>query len=239
MKYIITAARDYEEVIIEELKKYFFEEVRFKDIYPNFGNVRISGVHPTVYLIEAEINKKPVPQGLFPSITVISDNDQKNPEIDIPTLMEDTEVKSAEISDIKENRSAYIISDKDLQVLDGLTQDSNSVFTEGMNQNRRASLVIEIWSQNMKVKNRLYDLTLVFFIGKKRFTLKSDYDIVIDEKSVAGERSGNYNYDFGRVIYGGILRMSVDYIIAQYEVDTGLKALTGIIHTYEEVKDSD
>ncbi len=238
MKYVITAARDYEETIVEELKKYFFNEVRFKDIYPNFGNIRISGVHPFVYLIDAEINDKPVPQGLFPSITVISDNDQKNPEIDIPTLVEDAEVKSPEISDIKENRDAYIISDKDLDILDSLTQESNSIFAEGINQNRRANLVIEIWSQNMKVKNRLYDLTLLFFIGKKRFTLKSDYDIVIDEKSVSGERSGNYNYDFGKVIYGGMLRMSIDHVIAQYEIDTDLQTLTGVIHTYKEVKDS-
>jgi len=237
MKYVITASRDYEEIIVGELKKYFFEEVRFKDIYPNFGNIRVSGVHPFVYLIDAEINDKPLPQGLFPSITVISDNDQKNPEIDIATLLEDVKITSAEVSDIKENKEAYIISEKDLQILDNLTQGDDSVFAQGMNQNRRASLVVEIWSQNMKVKNRLYDLTLTFFIGKRRFTLKSDYDIVIDEKSVSGERSGNYNYDFGKTIYGGILRMSVDYVIAQYEVDTELQALTGIIHTFEEVKD--
>ena len=236
MKYIITAARDYEEVIVEELKKYFVDDVRFKDIYPNFKNVRISGVHPFVFLIDSEVNDKPLPQGLFPSITIISDNDQKNPEIDIPTLLEETEVKSPEISDIKQNRDAYIISEEDLQILDSLTQNTDGVFAEGMSQNRRASLVIEIWSQNMKVKNRLYDLVLSFFIGKRRFTLKSDYDIVIDEKSVSGERSGNYNYDFGKVIYGGMLRMSVDYIIAQYEIDTELQTLTGIIHTYEEVK---
>ncbi|KKL79002.1 hypothetical protein LCGC14_2019180 [marine sediment metagenome] len=75
MKYVITAARDYEEIIVEELKKYFFNEVRFKDIYPNFKNVRISGVHPFVYLIDAEVNDTPLPQGLFPSITIISDNE--------------------------------------------------------------------------------------------------------------------------------------------------------------------
>lgn len=235
MVYVINIIPDIEEIIIEQVKDYFYADVKFKEIFPNFGDINISSVHPVAYLIDAEIRGKPEPKGLFPSLTIANDNDNKNPEIDIATIIKDIKITSAEVQDMKDHRSIYVISDEDVQALDQLTQDSGYVWSKGVQQRRRASLVSEIWSVNARVKNRIYDILTNFFIGNKRFTLKEDYDIVIDEKSISGEKSGNYNYDFGKMLHGAILRMSVDYVIAQYYVDTDMVSLTGVIHTEGEV----
>lgn len=236
MIHTINYVPDVEEILITKLRDYLVNEVKFKDIYKNFGNVRVSGTHPFVYLVESDINGTKLPQGLFPSITVVMESDAKNPEINIATIVKDFEISSTQVADITNNRDLYIISDSDLSALDSLTQNGNTVWARGARQYRRAYLVCEVWSLNPKVKNRLYDLLINFLMGSIRFTIKQIYDIIIIENEISGEKSGNYNFDFGKVIYGGIVRFPVDYAISQYRVDTGDQTtFSSVEHTEKDV----
>jgi len=227
---------DIEEILINSLRSYLTSEVKFKDIYKNFGNVRVSGTHPFVYLMESEINGTKLPQGLFPSITLVMESDMKNPEINIPILIKDFEISSTQINDIKTNRSLYIISDSDLSALDTATQGGETLWARGARQYRRASLVCEVWSLNPKVKNRLYDLVINFLMGVQRFTIKQMYDIIIIENEISGEKSGNYNFDFGKIIYGGMIRFPLDYVVAQYRIDMDDQTtFSSVTHSEKEV----
>jgi len=237
MKFVINIIADVEDIIIEEVKKYFFEEVRFKELYPNFGNLRVSGTHPIAFLIDQQINESKLPVGLFPSITIIDDTDQKTPEIPVMTPLKDVVVAAAEVSDIEDNKKMYSISDEDLQTLKDLTQDGNVLHAQGVETFRTASMVAEIWSENPKVKNKIYDLMIGFLIGIKRFTIKQKYGIVLNEGSIAGEKSGNYNYDFGKILYGGILRFTVDFSIRNYMIDTEIGKIAEVDHYAENVHD--
>ena len=236
MIFIINIIEDVEDIFIEELKSYFFEEVRFKKLYPNFGNLRISGTHPLAFLVDQQINNTKLPTGLFPSVTIIDDTDQKSPDISVMTPLKDVVIKSAEVADIELNRDKYSISDEDLNALKGLTANSRELYAQGVQTYRKANMVAEIWSENPKVKNKIYDLVSGFLIGIKRFTIKEKYNIVINEESIAGEKSGNYNYDFGMILYGAIMRFSADFAVSQYFIDTENQGkISGVLHTFNEV----
>jgi len=237
MKFIINIIADVEDIIIEEVKKYFFEEVRFKELYPNFGNLRVSGTHPIAFLIDQQINESKLPVGLFPSVTIIDDTDQKTPEIPIMTPLKDITVTAAEVSDMEDNKAMYSISDKDLQTLKDLTLNDNFLNAQGVETFRSANMVAEIWSENPKIKNKIYDLMIGFLIGKKRFDINEKYGIIIGEDSIAGEKSGNYNYDFGKILYGGILRFKIDFSIRNYMIDTEIGKIAKVDHYVENVHD--
>ena len=235
MKYVLNIVPDVEETLISKVNDYFINEIRFKKLYPHFGTIRVSGVHPFAFLIDKEINNTTVPVGLFPCITLINDTDSKTPEIQVMTPLKNVVITSTEITDIIDNRSKYSVSDEDLEQLKNLTNDSAELNAEGAETYRTANIVVEIWSENPKVKNKIYDLMTGFLLGKNRFTIKDEYSIVINEGSISGEKSGNYNFDFGKIIYGAIMRFTADFMIQNYTIDTDLGNLATINHSAEQI----
>lgn len=236
-KYVINIVPDVEDILLDSLQEHLFGEVHFKDIYANFGNVRISAVHPFAVLLEQQILSSTVKVSLFPSVTLIENTSNKNPAIPHLVQYKDVVITSAEVADITNNRDKYIMSDADLAALDALTQGTDTVNAKGTSTYLRGNFIAEIWSENLKVKNRLFDVVRNFVLGVWRFKLVEDYDIKLSE-DIQGEKSGIYNYDFGKVLYGAILKFDADYVTIQYMADTALGDLTGIIHTEAEVKHS-
>jgi hypothetical protein len=234
MRYVLNRMPDIEKILIGELKNYFSEEIRFEKVYPNFGNVRIGGTHPFAFLIDQEINGNAVPTGLFPSVTIVNDTEQRNPETLTSVPLKDVEIGANEVTDIEANRDYYSISNEDLNTLKDLTSGQNKIYGQGVETFRRASFVAEIWSENPTVKNKIYDLVMGFLTGKKRIEIHESYGVVIIESSVSGEKSGNYNFDFGKVIYGGIIRFTVDYGISQYIVEMDEQTIVDTIEHFKE-----
>lgn len=235
MIYVINFSPNLNKIMTSVIKEHFSKEVKFSDIYPNFGGIRVSATHPFAHLMNTEINGVTYDGNLFPSITMVGNGDNKNPQINIPTHVKDIKIKAAEIADIVSNRERYIISDTDLAALQALTTEEGYENAHGIQEERRSDFVVEIWAENNDVKGRIYDILINFLIGPKRFTIKEDYDIVIVEDTITGERDGNYNFDFGKMIYGSIIRFNLDYVVAQYYIDTDIIELDSIIHTEGEI----
>jgi hypothetical protein len=233
--HVINWSPDSSEIIRSQIKKYFVEDIKFKTIYDNFGGVRVSSTHPFAHLVNTEINGITYDGNLFPSLTIVVTSDRKNPEINTPTIVKDIKINAAEVADIVANRNNYIISDADVASLQSLTANDAYVYSNGTQQERRADFVIEVWSENDKVKGSIYDVLINFLTGYRRFTIKENYDIVIVEDSITGERDGNYNFDFGKMLYGSIIRFNVDYTVAQYYVDDEIIELNTVVHTVEEI----
>lgn len=238
MKYVINAAADIESILIESLRSHLNNDVRFNKIFPQFAEVRIGGIHPFVNLMDAQVNNVELPdaQSLFPSITIIDDSDMKDMDAGMATLEHDTTVRNEEVSNIEDDTEQYyyIVSDEDTKQLRELV-NTNDQFAQGSSQRRKSSMVGEIWSRNVKVKNRLYDILRNFLVMKGRFDLHRDCDITIVEPSISGQKSGNFNFDFGYIIYGAIIRFELVHVIRQYIVDTEIEAIASIAHSYTEV----
>ena len=235
MKYVLNIVSDVEVILIEKINDYFINEVRFKKIYSQFGDIRVSGIHPFAFLIDKEINNTTVPVGLFPCITLINDTDNKTSSLNVMTPLKDVVVTSTEIIDIIDNRDKYSISQEDVDRLVELTADDAELHAQGTETFKTANMVVEIWSENPTIKNKIYDLVNGFLIGKKRFEIKEEYDVTINEDTIAGEKSGNYNFDFGKIIYGGIMRFTVDFPFANYTIDTEIITISTIKHSASEI----
>ena len=233
MIYVISLCPDIEEILVNEMRKYFVDEIRFGDIYPNFSKIRIDMTHPFAFLMDNLINNTKVPVDLFPSITIFAPNDSK--AVEVKPILKDIQIKTAEITDIENNRDRYIMSDTDLQALKTLVQAETYKWSKGAGTIKRASIEIQVWADNITLKNKIYDLVQLFFIGKKRYELNEYHEIKVNEEAITGQRSGNYNFDFGKIYYGGMINLSVDYVLNQFFVDTETASLDSVIHTAAEV----
>nr|DAU31843.1 MAG TPA: hypothetical protein [Bacteriophage sp.] len=84
---------------------------------------------------------------------------------------------------------------------------------------------IEIWSENNELKNELYEHIRLLLSGTMPVLLKEMYGIfnpVLFDKTVNGERSSNFNFDFDTLLCGSHIAFEVDYDIAQIVLDTDL-----------------
>ncbi len=240
MKYVVNAVNDLELILVEQLRNHIFNEVRVGEIFEQFPNMRISSVHPFAYLLDQQINSVSLPADLFPSVTITDDSDTKDHQADMATLEEDNEVVAADVATIAIDDKAvkYIIAPVALAKLRELTA-TGKAYATGATQRRRTSIVVEVWAQNQIVKNRIYDIVRNWFIGFGRFKLYQELEILIDEASISGQKSGNYNFDFGYMLHGSVLRFEVVHVLEQYVVDTEIVPLADIVHTAEEVHDEE
>jgi hypothetical protein len=68
-----------------------------------------------------------------------------------------------------------------------------------------------------------------------RQEMYSQFDILIIEDSISGQRGGNYNFDFGYTLYGSVLRFEVVQVIEQFTIDSDVLTINEIVHTDGEI----
>ncbi len=233
MKYVITFCPDVEEILLKQMREYFRDEIKFGSMYPNYANIRIDLTHPFAFLFDKEINNTPIPNDLFPSITIVVTNDTK--PVELKPLLHPKKITIDEIKDIENNRELYLVPDADLEALKTFIQANEYSWSEGTGTMRRAAISIEVWTDNPQLKNKIYDLVYAFFVGKKRYEIDEIYSVKLFEEQLNGQRSGNYNFDFGKMYFGGMIGIPADYPLNQYFVNTEIKTIAGVDHTYKEI----
>jgi hypothetical protein len=233
MKYVITYAPDIEQILVKELRNYFHNDIRWGALYANYQKIRISPIHPFAYLIDQAMNGAKVPVDLFPSITVVEDTGSKT--ISLGILKKEAKITQSELDHIAANPDLYVISDTDFQALQTLITQHEYEYAEGCATVRNGSVSIEIWADNDELKRKIIDLVAAFVMGVKRYHINESYNIKIQEESVNINRSGNYNFDFGKMLYGGTVTFNADYSLAQYFIDSEIEEIEAIIHTYEDI----
>lgn len=84
---------------------------------------------------------------------------------------------------------------------------------------------IEIWTENNELKNELYEHIRLLLSGAIPALLCDTYKVfnpVLFDRTVNGERSSNFNFDFDTLLCGSHITFDVDYDIAQVIIDTDL-----------------
>jgi hypothetical protein len=90
---------------------------------------------------------------------------------------------------------------------------------------RRDTVSIEIWDENIQLKNELYEAVRLFVCGWMKQYLEKLYEengLAIFDHTVRGERSNNFNGEFGIDLWGAYITFEADYIIEQTVIDTDL-----------------
>jgi len=211
-----------EDVLIEELKKYL-ADVRFDELYPVIGSVRVSNEHPFAQLLNQKSNGTIYDGQLFPSITVVSGSDEKVPQLAEVHEWKSCTLVSADVDQIV--GAGYQISTGALAWLKTYFSSHSALYGVTGFGPRRDRVTVEIWSENIQLKNELYNLVELFFCGPKRVELSKKQGITVFDDTIRGQRSGNYNLDFGQILYGGQVSFEADYWIEQTILDSDLQEL--------------
>lgn len=227
MKFILSNIPVVEDLLRVAVKTYF-QDLRWHEMYPHHPGINISTDHPFERLLDVSNGND---NTLFPAITIVSSSDSE-----IPGASKNWEPTTLEDGDIDEfDNLPWYVSDTALADLQTALTEKTQIFGLKHATTWRDSVSFEIWTENMQVKNDLYNLLMGFLSGPKIMEFKQAHGITIHSNSIQGQRSGYYNYDFGRVLYGGRIAFQADYPILQAVYDTEIESLAEIEHSYREV----
>ncbi|MDR1837627.1 MAG: hypothetical protein LBQ89_08220 [Treponema sp.] len=244
-----------EQEIVKALKKYF-SIVGVPEYYRNY-TVSITNEHPFARMLLSEDPKKDA-ASLLPVIIVATEDDSKPAEL--AALIDRSDSITIEPEDIaeKDGDKSPIKQRYDMitpQVMAKLREAMNArkdkrIFGTSLFIRRRDRISIEIWAENPQLKNELYEITRLFVCGFMRDYLAELYreyfseiedgesPLSIFDSSVRGQRSNNFNLDFGIELSGGCITFEADYIIEQTVIDTALadtnNILLGVINHVKE-----
>jgi hypothetical protein len=217
---ILSFARvpDVENIIANDLRNYFtISGIEFVSLFPK-DTLKISTDHPFVSLMNQE-----VPEGgkynlaCLPAVTVI--DTQFTKLIETPVAMQVMKIMPSIIDDIKTyGRDQFIMSKQVSNELEELFKTEEFIRADGYETWRKTSLSIEIWAANSIMKSKIFDLVSMYLIGQNRFDLHTNQEVMIEEETINGEKSGIYNFDFGETLYGAMLRFTVGYKVGFYTV---------------------
>lgn len=226
MKFILTKIPVVEDALVSALAEYF-GELQWEEMYPNHPNINLSNDHPFEELLGGTTSTP----NLFPSITVASSSD--NESNNMAKGWAAVKLDEGDFDD--EDNLSWYVSDGSLANLKTALYQKKTIYGLQHQTVWRDAVSFEIWTENMQVKNDLYNLLLGFLSGPKILQLKQDQQITVFSNTISGQRSGYYNFDFGRVLYGGRISFSAEYPVLQAVYDTEIGTVTDILHSYREV----
>jgi hypothetical protein len=153
----------------------------------------------------------------LPAVTIIDSNFSKL--VEIATNPQVYEIKPSIIDELKQyGRDQFITSKQVLGLLEDKFKTEDVLKADGIETYRRTSVSIEIWAANNILKSKIFDLISLYLIGERRTSLRENMGLMIEDESITGEKSGIYNFDFGEILYGAMLRFTVGYNVGFYIV---------------------
>lgn len=220
--YYLSDNSEVDDKVINYLSKYLIEDIKFGAIYRDFKNLSVSKIHPFVKLL-SDVNRTKV-KDVLPSITVaLLEDDGANVAINrSEEMIEMTSSLLQEIEDQEYGLNRENIFDE----LYGILNSGNKLFAKQVNRRFNQNLTFEIWADNDIIKDVLYEAVKDFI----DFYAESLYDIGMENINIRGKKDGDYNFDFGTVMYGANVTLSFVATNMIFYIDTGISEIAGIKH---------
>lgn len=230
MLYFLNRPLILEQVIADAFTEYF-NALKANTMYANWS-INITVEHPfSVMLPQFAYNAS-----LFPAIIISTESDSK--PVELVNLVE-TDALILEKTDIPLLKDAgYMVCDELLTDLEQEFSHKGALYGVTRIIRRQEKIAVEIWSENIQLKNELYEHCRLFLAGGIHDALrhyKNTNNLIIFDNTLQGDRSGNFNYDFGVTLAGSRLTFDADYFIEQSIIDTAITNKKQIIW---EVKDN-
>jgi hypothetical protein len=233
-----------EQEIVKALKGYF-TITGVPEFYENF-TVSVTNRHPFARMAISDMPEKDA-ASIFPVVVVATEDDSKPPDLTNAVDWDEFFIEPADIEAKKDGGP----SDVEARYM-MMTPAKMSALREAMDARkdkrifgvtqfirRRDHISIEIWAENPQLKNELYELIRLFVCGfmkdylaelYKKFFKELDEEegpLVIFDSSVRGQRSNNFNVDFGIELSGAQITFDADYVIEQSVIDTEAGDING------------
>ena len=229
MIYFLNKGLILEQVIVQSLKDYFSVSGAY-DFYKNVS-LNITNKHPFAKLTLDAVKGMKSEASLFPAIIVATENDGKPGELE--NLVDFDGVKLT-IEDVTPNEDGKIplvekgymmITPEKIAAIKEIIENKGQIYGVSNFIRRSDHIAIEIWAENIQLKNELYELIRLFVCGWMKESLEKTHEehgLTIFDHTVHGQRSNNFNVDFGIDLSGAMITFDVDYIIEQTVIDTDL-----------------
>jgi hypothetical protein len=221
-----------EQIIIKALQDYF-KTVGIADFYKGV-TISVTNKHPFARLLLNSINGTKPQASLFPAIVVATLDDEKPGELADLIEIGDAEFTPDYVNPPEENPEEKSPMEKAGFMM--MTQAKYQAIRDAVNQkgrvygisakvHRQDRIAIEIWAENIQLKNELYEAVRLFVCGYMKEALEELYEengLTFFDDTVRGQRSNNFNGEFGIELWGSYITFEVDYTIGQTVIDTDL-----------------
>lgn len=238
-RYYLNRGIILEQVIVSLIHSYL-EAIDTDNLYSNF-HIEATNRHPFANLY---LHSNERAADTFPAIVVTTATDDKTPalnlqawvsevgfdESDIDTWASDT--YGEDFTDLNGNTvkagtkipGLCAVTSADVKnALKEIAKKQGYVYGDKIVSRRTDRISVEIWADNEQVKNEIYEILRLFFVGDLPRLICERYgffDPLIDDSSVHGQRSNNYNMDFDVPLSGAMITFEVNYAVAQIVFDT-------------------
>ena len=212
-------------MISNYLKDFFYSKMSYNTTYKQYGKLNITDTHPFVRLISDTNGNL---RGVLPSISMSLINDASANRL-LNRGKDIVEITQELVDELKAQK--YSINPQSTyQQIETLLQ-SQKLYAVQVNRLYHQTLIFEIWVDNQIVKNVLYDALKDFF-DYYGHIFAANGMMNID---ISGKMDGDYNFDFGRALYGASINMIYDIANITYQIDETVKEITGIDHTITDI----
>jgi hypothetical protein len=221
-----------EQIIAKALQDYF-NTLGLGDFYKSV-TINVTNRHPFARLLRNSINGDKPQASLFPAIVVATLDDDKPGElaglIEIggveltPDYVNPPEEHPEEKSPMEKAGFMMMTQAKYQAIRDAVNQ-RDRVYGISTKVRRQDRIAIEIWAENIQLKNELYEAVRLFVCGfmKESFEkLYGENDFSLFDDTVRGQRSNNFNGELGLDLWGAYITFEADYTIEQTIIDTDL-----------------
>jgi hypothetical protein len=231
MIYFLNRGLILEQEIVKALKKYL-SIIDVPGFYKNF-TVSVSNEHPFARIMLSEFPEKDA-ASLFPVVVVATEDDGKPGELVDAVDFQYFTLEPADIVDKNDEPGSSAVEKRYMMMTPKIMNDLRSAMNSRTDKHiygatqfirRRDHISIEIWAENPQLKNELYELIRLYVCGFMREYLEKLYreyfteleegetPLAIFDSSVKGQRSNNFNVDFGIELSGAHITFDADYII--------------------------
>jgi hypothetical protein len=229
-----------EQEIARALKKYF-SIIDVPGFYENF-TVSITNEHPFARMVLSESPEKDA-ASIFPVVVVATEDDGKPGELADVVDFQYLTLEPGDIEGQNDTPGSSAVEKRYMMMTPKIMSEIRSamearadkrIFGATQFIRRRDHISIEIWAENPQLKNELYELIRLYVCGFMKDYLVKIYrgffkelgdgesPLAVFDSSIRGQRSNNFNVDFGIELSGAHIAFDADYIIEQSVIDTEL-----------------
>jgi hypothetical protein len=237
-----------EQAIVALIRDYF-ESLHLDNKYRNF-HISVTTEHP---FAELYLHDGSNASDSFPCIVVTTQEDGKPNEFselginetaavgitesDLESIIRTTETYTDK-KGVSKTRDipglCTIVDENTLNAIRETIAKQEYCYGYSIRTRRKDTAGIEIWAENVQLKNEIYEQLRLFVSGNLRFLLANRYpffDIAIFDETIIGRRSNNYNFDFDVVLSGAHISLEINYCVEQLVLNTELSGMSREIIT--------
>jgi hypothetical protein len=187
----------------------YLADIDIRGLYKRV-TVSVTNDHPFAQLTNGLIsnNGKVNTSGVFPAIVITTAGEGKSAKLGLPV---DARAVKCEDTDGLED---YLATPKVLQDMGDAISKNGYLCGAQYLFRRKDDISIEIWAENIQLKNELYDISKMFVLNIRKTALERFVErnaIAVFDESIRGDRSNNYNFDFGTTLAGANIAFEIEY----------------------------